>query len=118
MDKKTIGQSGEQAAAAYLKNKGYKIIQANYRVAGAEVDLIASTGDILCFVEVKTRKNCDHGSPEMFVTRSKQLKIIRVARIFSARKPYREYRVRFDVVSVLRSADALACDHLENAFEE
>jgi len=118
LDKKTIGMNGEQAAAAFLKDRGYKIIQANYRVAGAEVDLIASQGDILCFIEVKTRKNCDHGSPEMFVTRSKQLKIIRAARIFSARKPYRNHRVRFDVVSVLRSDEAMACDHLESAFEE
>jgi len=118
LDSKAIGMSGEQAAAAYLKNKGYKVIQANYRAAGAEVDLVASCGDVLCFVEVKTRKNCDHGSPEMFVTRSKQLKIIRAARIFAARKPYRDFRVRFDVVSVLREAGATACDHLENAFEE
>ena len=118
MDSKAIGMSGEQAAAAYLKSKGYKVIQANYRAAGAEVDLVASSGDILCFVEVKTRKNCDHGSPEMFVTRSKQLKIIRAARIFAARKPYRDFRVRFDVVSVLRDGGAMACDHLENAFEE
>jgi len=118
LDKKTIGLNGEQAAAAYLKNKGFKIIQANYRVAGAEVDIIASTGDILCFIEVKTRKTCDYGAPEAFVTRAKQLKIIRAAKIFSARKAYRQYRVRFDVVSVLRSAEAMACDHLENAFEE
>lgn len=118
MDSKAIGMSGEQAAAAYLKGKGYKVIQANYRAAGAEVDLVASSGDILCFVEVKTRKNCDHGSPEMFVTRSKQLKIIRAARVFAARKPYRNFRVRFDVVSVLREGGTMACDHLENAFEE
>lgn len=118
MDSKAIGISGEQAAAAYLKNKGYKIIQANYRAAGAEVDLVATIGDVLCFVEVKTRKNCDHGSPEMFVTRSKQLKIIRAARVFAARKPYRDFRVRFDVVSVLQEVGAMACDHLENAFEE
>jgi putative endonuclease len=118
LDKKSIGQNGEQAAAAFLRNKGYKIIQPNYRVAGAEVDLVASTGDILCFVEVKTRKSCDHGEPEAFVTRSKQQKIIRAARIFSARKPYRDFRVRFDVVSVLRDGDTLSCDHFENAFEE
>lgn len=110
--------NGEQAAAAFLKGKGFKIIQANYRAAGAEVDIVASTGEILCFVEVKTRKTCDYGAPEAFVTRAKQLKIIRAARIFSARKPYRNYRVRFDVVSVLRDGDAMACDHLENAFEE
>jgi putative endonuclease len=118
LDKKAIGQSGEQAAAAFLREKGYKIIQPNYRVAGAEVDLVASTGDILCFVEVKTRKTCDQGAPEAFVSRPKQLKIIRAARIFSARKPYRGYRVRFDVVSVLRAGDVMTCDHIENAFEE
>ena len=118
MDKKAIGQTGEQAAAAFLKGKGYKILQPNYRAAGAEVDLVASTGDILCFIEVKTRKTCDHGAPEASVTRSKQLRIIRAARIFSARKPYRGFRVRFDVVSVLRDGDLLACDHIENAFEE
>jgi putative endonuclease len=118
LDSKTIGMSGEQAAAAFLKSKGYKVIQANYRAAGAEVDLVASHGDILCFVEVKTRKTCDYGVPEAFVTRTKQLKIIRAARIFAARKPYRDFRVRFDVVSVLRDGGAMACDHLENAFEE
>jgi putative endonuclease len=118
LDKKTIGLNGEQAAAAYLKKKGFKIIQANYRVAGAEVDIVASSGDILCFVEVKTRKTCDYGAPEAFVTRAKQLKIIRAAKIFSARKPYREYRVRFDVVSVLHDDGVMACDHLESAFEE
>lgn len=118
MDNKTCGQTGEKAAAIFLKSKGYKIIQHNYRVAGAEIDLVASCGDILCFVEVKTRKSCDHGAPEAFVTPAKQRRIIRAARVFSARKPYRNYRVRFDVVSVLREVDSLACDHIENAFEE
>ena len=110
--------NGEQAAAAFLRGKGYKIIQPNYRAAGAEVDLVASTDDILCFVEVKTRKTRDFGAPEAFVSRPKQLKIIRAAKIFSARKPYRGFRVRFDVVSVLRGDDAFTCDHLEGAFEE
>jgi putative endonuclease len=118
LDKKAIGLSGEKAAAAFLKDKGYKIIQPNYRAAGAEVDLVASTGDILCFIEVKTRKTCDHGAPEAFVTRSKQQRIMRAARVFAAKKAYRGYRVRFDVVSVLREGDVLACDHIENAFEE
>ena len=89
--RKPSAMNGEQAAAAFLKNKGFQIIQPNYRVAGAEVDLVASTGDILCFVEVKTRKSSDFGSPEAFVTRPKQLKIIRAAKFFSARKPYREF---------------------------
>ena len=94
-----------------------KMLQARLRIEGYEV-LVASSGDILCFVEVKTRKTSDFGAPEAFVTRPKQLKIIRAARFFSARKPYRDFRVRFDVVSVLRRDDGFVCDHLENAFEE
>jgi putative endonuclease len=118
LDTKTIGQSGEQAAVVFLKNKGFRIIQTNYRVAGAEVDIIALTGRILCFIEVKTRKSGDYGSPEAFVHLTKQRKIIRAAKFFSARKPYREYLVRFDVVSIIRDENGMTFDHLENAFEE
>ena len=118
MDKKTIGQSGEQAAVVFLKNKGFRIIQTNYRVAGAEVDIIALTGRTLCFIEVKTRKSSDYGLPEAFVHLAKQRKIIRAAKFFSTRKPYREYLVRFDVVSIISDENGMAFDHLENAFEE
>jgi putative endonuclease len=117
-DKRTIGQSGEQAAVAFLKNKGFRIVQTNYRVAGAEVDVIAVIDNILCFIEVKTRKTDDYGPPEAFVGPAKQRKIIRAAKIFSARQPFREYLIRFDIVSVIRGPDGLSCDHLPNAFEE
>ncbi len=118
MSKITIGQDGEQAAVIFLKNKGFRIIQTNYRVAGAEVDIIAVTGTILCFIEVKTRKSSDYGLPEAFVHRAKQKKIIRAAKFFSNRKAYRELLVRFDVISIIRDEKGMAFDHLENAFEE
>jgi putative endonuclease len=118
LDKKTIGQSGEQAAVTFLKKKGFQIIQTNYKVAGAEVDIIALADGILCFIEVKTRKSSDFGLPEAFVTRAKQRKIIRAAKFFSSRKAYREYLVRFDIVSIISDEKGMAFDHLENAFEE
>ena len=118
MDKKTIGQDGEQAAVIFLKKKGFHIVQTNYRVAGAEVDIIALVGEILCFIEVKTRKSGDFGLPEAFVTLAKQRKIIRAAKFFSTRKAYLGYRVRFDVVSIISDENGMAFDHLENAFEE
>jgi putative endonuclease len=118
LDKKTIGQDGEQAAVVFLKKKGFRIIQTNFRVAGAEVDIIALSGRILCFIEVKTRRSGDFGLPEDFVHLAKQRKIIRAAKFFSARKAYREYLVRFDVVSIIRAGNSMVCDHLENAFEE
>jgi len=116
--KKTIGQSGEEAAVAFLKKKGFRIMETNYRVAGAEVDIIALTGRILCFIEVKTRKSSDFGLPEAFVTPAKQRKIIRAAKFFSTRKANREYLVRFDIVSIISDENGMAFDHLENAFEE
>ena len=118
MAKQTIGQKGEQAAVAFLKNKGFRIVQTNYRVAGAEVDIIALSNGILCFVEVKTRSSGDFGAPEAFVHLAKQRKIIRAAKFFSARQAYRDCPVRFDVVSIIHDENGMACDHLENAFEE
>jgi putative endonuclease len=118
LDKTTIGRDGELAAADFLKNKGFRIIQANYRVAGAEVDIIAVSGRILCFIEVKTRKSSDFGLPEAFVHLAKQRKIIRAAKFFSTRKAYREFQVRFDVVSIIHDKNGMTFDHLENAFEE
>ncbi|HSQ35542.1 MAG TPA: YraN family protein [Candidatus Binatia bacterium] len=118
MEKTAIGRDGEQAAVAYLKKKGFRIVETNYRVAGAEVDIIAVSGMILCFIEVKTRKSGEFGLPEDFVHRAKQRKIIRAAKFFSARKAYREHRVRFDVVSIIRLDGGMSFDHLENAFEE
>lgn len=118
MDKTAIGKSGEHAAVVFLKNKGFRIIQTNYRVAGAEVDIIALTGGILCFVEVKTRKSGEFGLPEAFVHLAKQRKIIRAAKFFSTRKAYRDYQVRFDVISIIRDGNGMIVDHLENAFEE
>jgi putative endonuclease len=118
LDKKSIGRDGERAAVNFLENKGFRIIQTNYRVAGAEVDIIALAGRILCFIEVKTRKSSDYGLPEAFVTLAKQRKIIRAAKFFSTRKAYREYLVRFDVVSILSDENGMVFDHLENAFEE
>jgi putative endonuclease len=118
LDKQTIGRDGEQAAVRFLEGKGFRIVQTNYRVAGAEVDIIAVCGDILCFVEVKTRKSGACGSPEDFVHLAKQRKIIRAAKFFSSRRAYREFRVRFDVVAIIRDAGGMAFDHLENAFEE
>ncbi|HTA77617.1 MAG TPA: YraN family protein, partial [bacterium] len=55
-----IGQKAENRAAAYLRLKGYSVLERNYRVPQGEIDLVARKGDILVFVEVKARKNNSH----------------------------------------------------------
>ena len=55
------GRLGEEAAAKYLAQNGYKIIKRNYKSRNSEIDIVATDGNILCFVEVKTRRSKDFG---------------------------------------------------------
>lgn len=118
MDPKTIGQSGEDAAADFLRRAGYHIVERNCRLAGTEIDIIAEKDRILCFIEVKTRKSKDHGSPEEFVDPRKIRKLIRGAKLFSARKRFRDFQVRFDVIALIGSPGQYALTHTEDAFGE
>jgi putative endonuclease len=66
-----IGAWGEDQAVAYLIEQGMKVMQRNFRTREGEIDLIASDGDSLVFVEVKTRTNDSFGFPEEAVTEDK-----------------------------------------------
>lgn len=83
-----------------------------------EIDLLAVKGDCLCLVEVKTRKTSDFGFPEEFVDRKKQIRLIRAAKLLSARKAYRDMRIRFDIISVLYRDQDIEINHIKNAFEQ
>jgi len=111
------GRMGEELAAQYLIRKGYRIVGQNVRSGPAEIDLIAIDGDILCFVEVKSRKRNDQGDPEEYVDFRKQKRLVLGATCFHARDRYNHLRVRFDVISVLEENGKMIIAHLENAFE-
>jgi putative endonuclease len=111
------GRMGEELAAQYLLKKGYRLIGQNVRSGPAEIDIIALDGDILCFVEVKCRKDNEQGDPEEYVDFRKQQRLVRGAACFHDRERYCAYRVRFDIVSVLEEEGRMKINHLENAFE-
>jgi putative endonuclease len=115
--KSQSGREGEKEAARYLEKKGYEIVKRNFRTSGVEIDLIAITDDILCFIEVKTRKSSHFGFPEEFVDHRKMERIIRGASVFGNKKEYRHLKIRFDVISVLYRGKTFQINHLENAFE-
>jgi putative endonuclease len=71
MTRKTTGQTGEELAQAFLKQKGYRVLQTNYRCARGEIDIIASQRDCLVFVEVRTKSNLEYGTPEESITPTK-----------------------------------------------
>ncbi len=95
-----FGKDGEDAAAAFLKNKGYRILEMNFRTKTGEIDIVAEHKKVVAFVEVKTRSNLNYGRPEMAVDKAKQCKLFRVAELFLAKYKITERPSRFDIVAI------------------
>lgn len=110
-----IGRSGENAAATYLSEIGYEILQRNFRLYGAEVDIIARYGSEVHFVEVKSWRSLSDDSLEYAVDREKQRRIIRCAAGYLVHEyGVHEPPVRFDVLLVDPGNDAVRM--IEDAF--
>ena len=99
------GAAGEDLAAAELVNRGYTIIERNFRGRGGEIDIIARDGGELVFVEVKTRRNFRFGMPEEAVGKRKADCISRTAMDYWLQKRLRGLVVRCDIVSVMLFQD-------------
>jgi len=95
-----LGKKGEKISIEFLKKQGYKIVETNYRCSVGEIDIVAKDKDVLCFVEVKTRKSEEYGLPEEAVDGRKQRKLVNVALAYVKEKKVYEQDLRFDVVSV------------------
>lgn len=91
MNRRKIGQKHEELAAKYLEEKGYEILERNYRIRTGEIDLIARDDRYLVFVEVKYRKNLQMGDPLEAVDSRKQQQIYRTARYYLHRRNGRMY---------------------------
>ena len=112
-----LGELGEQAAADALQKDGYRIVARNHRCRRGEVDLIAERGQLLVFVEVRTRGTAAFGAPQETVNLAKQRRVVAAARDFLARWRGPERGVRFDVIAVVDGARGPELTHLENAFD-
>ncbi len=112
------GKKGEGLALFYLKRKGYKIIEKNYKACSGEIDIIARDRGVTCFIEVKTRKSRRFGLPQESVNRRKQLRIAKVALMYIKNKHLESERCRFDVVGV-EDKDGFSpnIDLIKDAFE-
>jgi len=113
------GQKGENRAAAYLRLKGYRVLESNYRVPQGEIDLTARKGSRLVFVEVKARKDESHGTPLEAVSPLKVKRVSAAAAVYLARYSDSYSGCRFDVVTVGPEKNFLGflkVRHIENAF--
>jgi len=102
-----LGQIGEKLAAGFLKKKGYKIYQTDYRCRLGQLDIVAKDKDTICFVEVKTRSSLNMGLPQEALTVFKQHKISKVALAYLKSYNLTKSRARFDIVSVILKDNAV-----------
>lgn len=94
------GQSAETVATRLLVAHGYEIVERNFRGTSGELDIIARDRDVLCFVEVRSRADGDHGHAAEMVDRKKQRQVTRVALEYIGFRDPRFTRSRFDVVAI------------------
>ena len=112
-----LGMRGENLAARFLRNLGYKIIQRNFRCDVGEVDIVAKDGGTLVFVEVKTRVE-DDPMPEAQVNKAKRHQATKAARVFLARYGQPQPPARFDVVAIVcPDGEQPVIRHTTNAFD-
>ncbi len=110
-NKRATGGRYEEMAAAFLQEKGYRILERNYRDRYGEIDLIARDGRYLVFVEVKYRHSSASGYPEEAVDSRKQARIRHAASYYLYSRHYPEDTpCRFDVVAILGSEVRLIAD--------
>lgn len=113
MNRRAYGDAGEDAACAYLTEKGWKIVARNLRRGPGEIDIVARRGTLVAFIEVKRRSGLRFGAPAEAVTPEKQRRIARVAALYLQENALEDAPARFDVIEILPGA----IRHIEGAFD-
>lgn len=113
-EKRKLGDFGEDLTAEFLTKKGYKILDRNYSKTFGEIDIIARKGEVISFVEVKTRKSDDFAYAAEAVDFYKQQRIKRASQAYLMEKKLADFFVSFDVSEVYM--DTRKINYIENAF--
>jgi putative endonuclease len=115
--KAPIGQIGETLAQAFLQKHGYVIVETNWRMRHAELDIIAQHTDILVFVEVKTRRSQTTESAFEAITPRKRERLLRSIHLYLDHHPNEDRDWRIDVIAVsLNSNRAPVIEHVQDAL--
>lgn len=112
-----LGRFGEALAFKKIKRLGYKKIICNYRCPLGEVDLIATDGDSLVFIEIKTRKGKSVGYAKEAVNARKRRQLSKVALFYMKSNDCCDVKARFDVVAVSLVGDKPQIEVIKNAFD-
>ncbi|MEM8585810.1 MAG: YraN family protein [Bacteroidota bacterium] len=115
-DKQKLGRQGEQYACRYLEGKAYRILEQNWRYRRTEVDIIAMDGDIMVFVEVKTRTQAYFEGPTGTVEAAQQARLSRAAGNYMEQVGH-DWEIRFDIIGILIEENGdYQLEHIEDAW--
>ena len=111
-----VGREGEALAANFLQQKGYEIVDRNWRYGPKEIDIVARDGDTMVFVEVKTRSTLAFELPQEAVTKKKMKNLVEAADAYLIQRNI-DIESRFDIVAVLNGNPPKVIEHLEGAWQ-
>ena len=111
-----IGREGEDVAASYLIQKGYRIVARNWRYGPKEIDIVARDGETMVFVEVKTRSTLAFELPQEAVTKKKMKNLVEAADAYMLQYNI-ELEGRFDIVGVLNGNPPKVIEHIVEAWQ-
>ena len=115
--KDAVGRYGEWVAAMRLEENGLRVVDRNWRCDEGEIDIVALDGEVLAFIEVKTRTSEDFGVPAEAVTTAKQQRVRGLAQRWLATHEHPYSELRFDVCSLIKpKLGAASFEHLKDAF--
>jgi putative endonuclease len=110
-----LGQKGEDLAAEHLKMAGYKILFRNWKWGKNEIDIIAENQEFIIFAEVKTRSEDFLMAPVTAINKDKRRTLIYAANGYLQRYGI-DKESRFDIITIIQTADSYKIDHIEGAF--
>jgi len=110
-----LGKIGEEKATVYLQEKGFVILEKNWRFKKLEIDLIAQKQNLLIAVEVKTRSSLNFGTPENFVNPKKIKLLLEAFNQYIVLKNI-DLDARFDIIAIHFDGKEYHIEHLEDAF--
>jgi putative endonuclease len=111
------GRKAEALAAAWLQRQGFEILDKNHSVRRGEVDLVCREGEVLCFVEVRSRGSDAQGGPEETVGVRKARRVVAAATDWALSHGGLEQAIRFDVVAVTLGPDGPSFELFRDAFD-
>jgi putative endonuclease len=116
--RRSLGSLGESLAGAYLKNKGYEILERNCRTPYGEIDLVCKWKDTVIFVEVKTRASKSLGPPEISITPPKAEHMRNAAEYYIQQRAEMSTEWRIDLITIQLQSNSIPAqiDHFENVL--